>query len=86
MTLPGRFPILLGRVTNAAPVTLRFVDRLPDRAMAIAPLTFCFVQLPGDSDYHKCTLTRVPHLDAHDPAWKDLKDPPTLIIPNLPSK
>jgi hypothetical protein len=86
MTLPGRLPLYVGRVTNESPVAFRFANGVPGRAVVIAPTIFCWVELPGGTDYQKCTLTRFPHLDARDPAWKDLKEPPTLMAPDVFTK
>jgi hypothetical protein len=86
LTLPGRFLLLVDRVTNQSPVAIRFANAVPGRLVVIAPTTYCWLELPGDTDYQKCTLTRYPHLDARDPAWHDLKDPPTLMVPNFSIK
>jgi hypothetical protein len=84
VTLQNSFPMYIDQpIEKGAPLAFRFANALPSNVVVIAPTTYCWVELPGDSDYEKCTLTRLPHLEAHDPTWKYLKDPPTWMSPNF---
>jgi hypothetical protein len=79
-----QYSLFILKVAHAQRVSFRFVNNLHgNRAIAIAPTLYCWLQPPGEEEPQVCRLTRIPGIEIHDPSWKGLKENPTFLFPNI---